>query len=307
MKKDKSLHQSKKAKKEAITAYLFVLPYVLLFLVFIVLPIIVAIALSFTKYDMISSPTFNGFSNYVYLLTSDDEFMRYILPNTLKYALIVGPVGYALSFLLAWLLAQIPHKSRTVLALLIYSPSLTAGITMAVVWKIIFAGDSTGYLNALLLRLNLIVEPIQWLQDSKYLFTIMLIVALWSSMGIGFLAMLSGILNIDQSLYEAAYIDGMKSKYQEIMYITIPTMKPQMLFGAVMAIVNTFSAGAIGVQLSGSNPTPNYSGSLIVNHIEDYAYLRYDMGIAATLSVLLLLMIYILSKVIFKLLGERED
>lgn len=302
----KKISRSKKDRREAITAYLFVLPYVLLFFVFIVLPVVVAIALSFTKFDMISAPKFNGLSNYIYLLTSDEEFMKYILPNTIKYALIVGPVGYMLSFLLAWLLAQIPHRSRTVLALLIYSPSLTSGITMAVVWKIIFAGDSTGYINALLLRLNLIVEPIQWLQNGTYLFPIMIIVALWSSMGVGFLAMLSGILNIDQSLYEAAYIDGMKSKWQEIIYITIPTMKPQMLFGAVMAIVNTFAAGAIGVQLSGSNPTPNYAGSLIVNHIEDYAYLRYDMGIAATLSVLLLIIIYILSKVVFRLLGNKE-
>lgn len=293
-------------KKFNYTAYLFILPYVVLFFVFIVLPVIVAIGLSFTKFDMISLPSFSGINNYTYLLTSDEEFMKYILPNTLKYAIIVGPVGYMLSFFLAWLLAQIPHKSRTVLALLIYSPSLTAGVTMAVVWKIIFAGDSTGYMNALLLRMNLIVEPIQWLQDSKYLFTIMIIVALWSSMGVGFLAMLSGILNIDQSLYEAAYIDGMKSKWQEIFYITIPTMKPQMLFGAVMAIVNTFAAGAIGVQLSGSNPTPNYSGSLIVNHIEDYAYLRYDMGIAATLSVILLVVIYLISKTVFKVLGEKE-
>ena len=306
MKRKERTRDSIKDRRTARNAYLFVLPYVVLFFVFIVLPVIVAIMLSFTKFDMIGTPRFNGISNYTYLLTSDEEFMKYILPNTIKYALIVGPVGYMLSFLLAWLLAQIPHKSRTVLALLIYSPSLTAGVTMAVVWKIIFAGDSTGYMNALLLRMNLIVEPIQWLQDSKYLFTIMVIVALWSSMGVGFLAMLSGILNIDQSLYEAAYIDGMKSKWQEIIYITIPTMKPQMLFGAVMAIVNTFSAGAIGVQLSGSNPTPNYSGSLIVNHIEDYAYLRYDMGIAATLSVVLLIFIYIISKLVFKVLGEKE-
>ena len=297
---------SLKDKREARNAYLFVFPYVLLFFVFIVVPVVVAIFLSFTKYDMIGAPKFNGISNYSYLLTSDEEFMKYILPNTLKYAIIVGPVGYMLSFFLAWLLAQIPHKSRTVLALLIYSPSLTAGVTMAVVWKIIFAGDATGYLNAILLRMNLIVEPIQWLQDSKYIFTIMIIVALWSSMGVGFLAMLSGILNIDQSLYEAAYIDGMKSKWQEIIYITIPTMKPQMLFGAVMAIVNTFGSGAIGVQLSGSNPTPNYSGSLIVNHIEDYAYLRYDMGIAATLSVILLIVIYIISKLVFRVLGEKD-
>lgn len=302
----KKYYQSLAARKEAQTAYGFVAPYVLLFFVFIILPVSVAIYLSFTKFDLIGTPEFVGVNNYVYLLTSDEEFMKNILPNTLKYSLIVGPVGYMLSFILAWLLAQIPGKVRNILAIIIYSPSLTAGVTMSVVWKIIFAGDSSGYINSLLLQLNLIVEPIQFLQSEEWLLPIMIIVSLWSSMGIGFLAMLSGILNIDQSLYEAAYMDGMKSKFQEIFYITIPAMKPQMLFGAVMAIVNTFSSGGIGVALSGSNPTPNYAGSLIVNHIEDYAYLRYDMGIAASLSVLLLILIYFLSKVVFKLLAEND-
>ena len=302
----KKYYQSLAARKEAQTAYGFVAPYVLLFFVFIILPVSVAIYLSFTKFDLIGTPEFVGVNNYVYLLTSDEEFMKNILPNTLKYSLIVGPVGYLLSFLLAWLLAQIPAKARNILAIIIYSPSLTAGVTMGVVWKIIFAGDSSGYINSLLLQLNLIVEPIQFLQSEEWLLPIMIIVSLWSSMGIGFLAMLSGILNIDQSLYEAAYMDGMKSKFQEIFYITVPAMKPQMLFGAVMAIVNTFSSGGIGVALSGSNPTPNYAGSLIVNHIEDYAYLRYDMGIAASLSVLLLILIYFLSKVVFKLLAEND-
>ena len=302
----KKYYQSLAARKEAQTAYGFVAPYVLLFFVFIILPVSVAIYLSFTKFDLIGTPEFVGVNNYVYLLTSDEEFMKNILPNTLKYSLIVGPVGYLLSFLLAWLLAQIPAKARNILAIIIYSPSLTAGVTMSVVWKIIFAGDSSGYINSLLLQLNLIVEPIQFLQSEEWLLPIMIIVSLWSSMGIGFLAMLSGILNIDQSLYEAAYMDGMKSKFQEIFYITVPAMKPQMLFGAVMAIVNTFSSGGIGVALSGSNPTPNYAGSLIVNHIEDYAYLRYDMGIAASLSVLLLILIYFLSKVVFKLLAEND-
>ena len=305
-KEGKKYYQSTASAREAKTAYFFVAPYVLLFFVFIILPVAVAIYLSFTKFDLIGTPKFVGVQNYIYLLTSDEEFMKYILPNTLKYSLIVGPVGYLLSFVLAWLLAQIPAKARNILAIIIYSPSLTAGVTMGVVWKIIFAGDSSGYINSLLLQLNIIVEPIQFLQSKEYLLPIMIIVSLWSSMGIGFLAMLSGILNIDQSLYEAAYMDGMKSKFQEIFYITIPAMKPQMLFGAVMAIVNTFSSGGIGVALSGSNPTPNYAGSVIVNHIEDYAYLRYDMGIAAALSVLLLLLIYFLSKVVFRLLGDND-
>jgi multiple sugar transport system permease protein len=299
-------HEKLLFKKDDKEAYLFTLPYVLLFMVFIIIPIFLAMLLSLTTFDMVSFPKFARLDNFVFLLTADEEFMRYILPNTIKFALIVGPGGYALSFMMAWALAQLPHKLRTVLAIVLYSPSLTAGITMTVVWKVFFAGDESGYLNYILLEAGLIVEPIAFLQSPDFLFTIMIIVALWASMGVGFLAMLAGILNVSQELYEAAYIDGLNSRFQEIWYITIPSMKPQMLFGAVMAIVGTFSAGALGVQLSGSNPTPNYSGSLILNHIEDYGFIRYDMGYAAALSIVLLLIIYFFSKLSWKLFGEKD-
>ncbi|VEU81218.1 Inner membrane ABC transporter permease protein ycjO [Haploplasma axanthum] len=264
------------------------------------------ILLSFTYFNLLESPSFVGFGNYISLFTSDDVFMQQVIPNTVKFAIIVGPIGYMLGFFLAWLLAQIPSKPRTVLALVIYSPSMTAGIAMSVMWKIIFSGDESGYLNAILLNFNLIEQPIQWLTNPQYLMTIMIVVTLWSSMGIGFLAMLAGVLNINQELYEAAYIDGMKNKWQEMFYITIPSMKPQMLFGAVMSLISTFNAGAIGVQLSGQNPTPQNAGQLIVTHIDDYGFIRFDMGYAATVSVVLLVMVYLFSRVATKLFGEKE-
>lgn len=273
------------------SAYGFLAIYALLFIIFIILPVLAAFLLSFTFFDTIQAPRPVGLSNYITLLTQDDTFMKYVLPNTIQFAVIVGPGGYALAFLLAWVLAQLPKVPRTIFALILYSPSMTAGVAMAVVWKTLFSGDQTGYLNSFLMGLGLIAEPIQWLQSPQYLMPIMIIVTLWSSMGIGFLAMLAGILEINPELYEAAALDGLSSRWQEIFFITIPSMKPQMLFGAVMAIVGTFQAGAIGVTLSGSNPTPQYAGQLIVNHIEDYGFLRYEMGYAAAVSVVLLLMV----------------
>jgi multiple sugar transport system permease protein len=284
----------------------FILPYWTLFFVFVIVPVFAAIFLSFTYFNAIQAPTVIGITNYIELITMDTVFMQYVLSNTLKFALIVGPVGYLLSFILAWVLAQIPQKYRTVFAIILYSPSLTMGVAMASMWRIIFSGDSQGYLNSLLLNWGIILEPIQFLQSPDYLMTIMIVVSLWSSMGVGFLAMLAGVLNIDQTLYEAAYVDGIRNRAQEIFYITIPSMKPQMLFGAVMAVVTTFQAGGIGVQLSGSNPTPQYAGQLIVNHIEDFGFIRYMMGYAATVSVVLLLMVYFISKVTFRILGEKE-
>lgn len=296
------LKQSTSSKRDSNhSLWLFLGPYYLMFFVFIIVPVIAAVGLSFTDFNVIQFPSFVGFRNYVNLLTQDATFMRYVLPNTLFFALVVGPGGYFLAFFMAWLLAQIPHKPRTVLALALYSPSMTAGVVMTVLWRVIFSGDASGHINALLLRLDVIQEPIQFLQSPEYLMLIMIFVTLWSSMGVGFLAMLSGILNINPEMYEAAYIDGLKNRFQEVFYVTIPSMRPQMLFGAVMAIVATFQAGAIGVELSGANPTPQYAGQLMVNHIEDFGFIRFEMGYAAAISVLLLLVVYMFSKVINKL------
>lgn len=178
---------------------------------------------------------------------------------------------------------------------------------ITVIWKTIFSGDQTGLANAYLQKFGIIDQPIQWLISSDYFMPIMIFVSLWSSMGIGFLSMLSGILNIDQELYEAAYVDGIKNRAQEIIYITVPSMKPQMLFGAVMAIVNAFNMGWIGVALAGANPTPDYSGQLIANHIDDYAFLRYEMGYAAAISVALLALVWICSQVANKLFTEKDE
>lgn len=212
-----------------------------------------------------------------------------------------------LPFFLAWSLAQLTPKPRTVLAVILYSPSMTGGILLNLVWSVVFNGDKSGYLNYLLMKFDLISEPIVWLQSDKYLLPIMIIVTLWSSMGVGFLAILSGILNVNEELYEAAYIDGIRNRFQEIIYITIPAAKPQMLFGAVMAIVNTFQSSGVGVALSGSNPTPNYAGQLIVTHIEDFGFIRYEMGYAAAISVVLLVGIRLMSVGVDKVLGIKDE
>ena len=287
-------------------AYLMLLPYIILFSTFILVPVLIAMGLSFTYFDVINKPTFTGLLNYITLFTQDEVFLKYVLPNTFLYALIVGPGGYVISFLLAWMLAQIQPVPRTVLALCIYTPSMLGSVFIGVIWKTIFSGDQSGLINSLLLRMGLIDTPIQFLLTSDYFMLIMIIVSLWSAMGIGFLSMISGILNIDQELYEAAYVDGIRNRFQEIIYITVPSMKPQMFFGAVMAIVNAFNMGWIGVTLSGANPTPGYSGQLITNHIDDYGFLRYEMGYAAAISVVLLLVVYAFNKVAGRLFGDND-
>ena len=288
------------------TPYLFLLPYLLLFLVFIIIPTGMAVLLSFTNYNAVQTPEFVGLTNYINLLTQDTIFLQYVLPNTLVFSIVVGVGGYLLSFLLAWSLSQLSKGPRTVLALILYSPSMTAGVAMSVVWRTVFLGNQSGIANYLLTALGIINEPILWLSNATYIMPIVIIVALWSSMGVGFLAMLAGLLNVSPELYEAGAIDGIKNPFQEVIYITIPSMKPQMLFGAVMAVTNAFQQGAIGTMLTGANPTPSYAAQLMVNHVEDYGFIRYEMGYAAAVSVALLALIYAFSFVARKLFEEKD-
>ena len=274
------------------------LPFVLLFITFIIIPILVAIGLSFTDFNSIEAPNFVGLDNYVTILTDDSTFMEFALPNTIAFAVIVGAGGYILSFFMAWSLAQVTRIPRTVMAVILYSPSMTSGVMLSTVWQVVFAGDKVGYLNALLLKLDIIQKPILWLSDGTYLLPIMIVVSLWS--------MLASILNVDKDLYEAAYIDGVTNRFQEIVYVTIPAVRPQMLFGAIMAIVNTFQNGSIGVLLSGANPTPGYAGQLLVTHAEEHAFVRYEMGYGAAVSVILLILVWVISQIAKKLFADKE-
>ena len=294
MNKSQIISKDNKARNRRFnTAYLFIGPYAIIFLVFVVLLILISFLLSFAYYDGVNMPHFIGLTNYVTLFTQDLDFMQSALPNTIKYALIVGPVGYMLAFFLAWVLAQLPRRFRNVAAIILYSPSLTGSVLISVVWKAMFSGDSRGYINYLLLSWGIVNEPLQFLQDKTTIFIIMVFVGLWSSMGIGFLAMLSGILNTNREIYEAAYVDGMKNRFQEIIYITIPSMRPQMMFGAVMAIVSTFNSAGLATALTGASPTPQLAGWLISDHMQDYAFSRMEMGYASSLSVVLLMLVLV--------------
>ncbi len=297
----------KKGQKPADSkgAIVFLLPYMFLFGIFILLPIILAVLLSFCYYDGVQAPSFAGLGNYITLLTQDRVLMEHVLPNTIWIALICGPFSLVLQFLLAWSLAHIPPKPRTVLALIFYSPSMTSGATMAAIWKILFSGDRHGYINGLLLNWGLIDVPIDFLQSTTYILPIVVVVTLWSSMGVGFLSIMAGIINNDQEIYEAAYVDGLKNNFQEMIYITIPSMKPAMLFAAVMAIVNTFSVGQVAVDLTGSNPTPQYAGQTFITHISDHGFTQYEMGYAAALSVALIIITFAVSTIANKLFLEK--
>jgi multiple sugar transport system permease protein len=290
-----------------IFCYLFLAPFLICFVVFIVVPVALAATLSFTSYDGFRSLHFIGFDNFIALLTQDIVFLTKALPNTFLFALIVGPGGYALSFLFACLINALPLRIRDYYTLAFYAPSMAGAVALSVVWIAAFSGDRVGYVNNFLLSMGWIESPIIWLQDPKYLMIIMIAVSLWISFSVGFLAMLAGLQTVNRELYEAGRIDGISNRLQEVFYITIPSMKPQMLFSAVMTIVSTLKAGSISTQLTGMAVTPQYAGHLIINHIDDYAFIRFELGYASAISVMLLIVSYFSMRFAYRLFGSKEE
>lgn len=290
---------SNKLKKEEKIPFKVQLPFLVLiapfavcFLVFTVLPILVAVALSFTDFNLVSVNHFVGFENYIRIFLEDDVFMI-ALKNTMILAFVTGPIGFILSFILAWLINEMSRGVRSIITLIIYSPALAGNIY--VIWQYIFSSDSRGFLNTALMKIGIISDPILWISDTKYNFAVVMIVTIWMSFGTGFLSFVAGFKALDRSLFEAAAIDGLHNRWQELYYVTFPQMGPQLLFGAVMSIAGAFAVGSVNATLTG-NPSPDYSTHTILLHITDYANSRYEMGYASALAVILFgLMVFVWS------------
>lgn len=284
-------------------SYLFLAPFLLLFATFTIVPVITSFGLSMTYYNTIQPPRWIGFANYTQLFLDDDIFLLAIA-NTFKFALLTGPLGYFLSFMLAWLINQIPQKYRFFYTLCFYTPALTSATAMAVVWGYLFSGDRYGMINYWAMKLGIFDEPWLWLKDIHTILPVLMIVSLWMSAGVGFLAMLAGLSNVPKDLYEAAVIDGVKSRWQELWYITIPSVKPQLLFSAVLQVVASLQVFEVSMTLAGF-PSTLYAGHTIMTHLYDYAFVRFEMGYASAIAVLLFLAMVGLNRFIFKILGEK--
>jgi multiple sugar transport system permease protein len=283
-------------------SYYFLAPFLLFFTFFTIIPVLTSIGLSFTYYNILEAPRFIGLSNYRLLFVDDDIFLKAI-GITIKFAIVTGPVGYILAFLLAWLISQIPIKYRFFYTLCFYTPSITSAVAMSVVWLYLFAGDRKGLINYWALRLGILDEPFLFLQNIHSIVPVIIIVSLWMSMGIGFLAFLAGLQNVPKDLYEAGSIDGVKYRWQELLYITIPAVKPQLLFGAVLQVVFSLQVFDVSVQLVGI-PSPLYAGHTILTHLFDYAFIKFEMGYASAIAVVLFFMMVGLNRLIFKWLGK---
>lgn len=280
------------------SCYIMMAPYFILFFLFTVLPVLMSIALSFTYFNMLEWPTFNGWNNYVKLLLEDDIFLV-SLKNTLIFAVVTGPVSYFLCLMFAWIINEFSSKIRTLLTLIFYAPSICGNAYM--VWQLILSSDRYGYLNGILIKLGIINEQKLWMQDAKFILPCLIVVQLWLSLGTGFLSFIAGLQTVDKSLYEAAALDGVKNRWQELWYVTLPSMRPQLMFGAVMQITQSFAVADISIQLAG-NPSVNYAGATVVTHLLDYGSTRFDMGYASAIATVLFLLMVGTNKLVQKLL-----
>ena len=283
--------------------YLMLLPFLALFSLFVIIPVFIAIGTSFTNYNMFQEAGFVGFDNYRLLFVDDDIFLL-SLKNTFVFAVITGPISYILSFLIAWVIDGL--KFKNVFALAFYAPSITSGVAMSTVWLVFFSNDRYGYINNFLLSAGLIDSPILWTSNTNYIMTVIIVISLWMSMGSGFLVFLAGLQGLNRAYYEAAAIDGLSGRFQELWYITIPLMKPQLLFGAINAIVTSFGVFDIAVSVAGL-PSPDYAAHTIVAHLYDYAFIRFQMGYASAISVCLFVITFILGKVATRLFSSEGE
>ena len=282
------------------TAYFLVLPFMLIFFVFTVIPVVVSLALSLTDFNMLQVPDFVFFDNYIRLFLDDDLFITAI-QNTLIFASITGPVSYILSFIVAWFINELSPKIRALVTLVFYAPSISGQVYT--IWGIFFSGDSYGYVNAWMLKLGFITSPIQWFKNATYCMPLCIVVALWTSLGTAFLSFIAGLQVVDRSLYEAGAVDGVKNRWQELWYITLPYMRPQLMFGAIMAITGSFGFGGIVDALAG-NPSVDYCAWTITHHLNDYGGSRFEVGYSSAIAVILFAMMFGCNLLIKKLLSK---
>ena len=279
-------------------SYAFLLPFAAVFIIFTVLPVIISVYYSFTYNNILEPARFVGLENYIRLFTRDNVFVTG-LQNTLVFALITGPGGYILSFAVAWLINELSPALRTVYVLIFYSPSIAGSIY--VIFDILFSGDMYGYINGMLMNMGFISDPIEWLNDTHYIKLVIIICVLWTSMGAGFLSFVAGFKNVDKQYYEAAAIDGLRNRWQELWYVTLPMMKPQLMFGAIMSISGAFSIHDVTLALAGF-PSAEYAAHTIVNHMWDYGYQRFEMGYASAIAVVLFVMLLVSRRLVNLLL-----
>lgn len=304
-KTDRSNRSSKRIfRKEAIEGWLFVLPVVVLILTFLIGPLLVAFMLSFKQYSFLDPVTmleapWVGLDNYRRALT--DPIFRRALLNTTIYSLGVVPIQLAIALALA-LVVNSKIKGKTFFRTAYYIPTITSAVAVSIIFLFLFKAD--GLVNQVLSVFG--VEPRAWFSNVQFALPSIMIMAIWSSVGLYMVIFLAGLQDIPESLYEAADIDG-ASKWQQLLNVTIPMLKPTIFFNLVISLIGTFQVFDQAFIVSGGTGGPLNATMTVVLYLYRTGFRDYRMGYASAIAFILFLIIFALTLIQKRLFGEETE
>ncbi|OGW84808.1 MAG: hypothetical protein A2987_02520 [Omnitrophica bacterium RIFCSPLOWO2_01_FULL_45_10] len=286
-------------------SYFFIAPAVLLFVVFIVGPLIASFYWSFTEYNGIHPPKWVGLANYKTIFFDDPRFWKAI-KNTVIYTLGVIPPGVVLSLLLAIAVDQ-QIKFKNFFRIIYFIPSVTSVIALSVIWKWLFAGEKYGLINYFLLSLGL--KPIDWLMSPVWTLPAIMIMSIWAGIGYNMILFLAGLQTIPSTVYEAADIDG-ANVLEKFWHITLPLLKPTMVFVVIMGFIASFqvferiyimteSEFGIGGVLD--------SALTLVAYLYDMGFRKFQMGYASALGYVVFIVIFLVTIINLKFVKSRIE
>ena len=286
-------------RREWLAAAIFLTPNMIGLVVFIVIPVIAGFVISFTDWDMLSTPEFIGIDNYVELLT-DDPLFWLTLKNTIVYSLFVIPGSIVVSLALA-LALNTRIKGVGIYRTIYFLPYISSTIAISLVWKWIMHPDF-GILNGFLGVFG--VPKLGWLQDrSMALFSVAL-VAIWHSAGYNMTIFLAGLKGIPQSYYEAAEIDG-ASYWQRFRHITLPLLTPTLFFVLIISLIGSFQVfNLVYIMTEGG---PGNSTQVYVYYLWENAFSFFRMGYASAMAYILFLIMLVITLFQVRLLGRRVN
>ncbi|MFC5450579.1 carbohydrate ABC transporter permease [Paenibacillus aestuarii] len=284
--------------KRAVAPYLFVLPNLLIFTVFIVVPAIFGLMYSFAKYDGLNPMKFIGLRNYTKVFTTPDFWNAF--GKSVEYVVISVPLIYVCSLAIALILSR-ELAGKGFFRSVFYWPTLISYIIVGLTWKWIFS-DSFGIMNYLLGLAG--IDPVQWLTDPFHAKMTIIVATVWSRLGFYMVIFIAGLQAIPQDYYEAATLDG-ASKARSFWSITLPLLKPTSVLVAMLSVIEAFKAYPLMKALTGGGP--GKETTYVVQYIYQIGFDKQDLGLASAMSVVLLVIIAGLSVLQLKLTKGGES
>lgn len=286
-------------------SYLFIAPGVILFLVFIVGPLIASFYWSFTDYNGMHAPRWVGLENYRNIFFHDPRFWKSV-GNTVFYTVGVIPLGVVLSLLLAIAVDQ--HiRFKNFFRIIYFIPSVTSVIALSVIWKWLFAGEKYGLINHFLIMMGL--KPIDWLMSPVWTLPAIMIMSVWAAIGYNMIIFLAGLQTIPTTVYEAADIDG-ANIWDKFRYITLPLLKPTMVFVVLIGFIVSFQVFERIYIMTGTEFGIGgvLDGALtVVAYLYDMGFRKFQMGYASALGYIIFAVILVITIINIKFVKAKVE